>query len=64
MPPPSATEPQAATDTQAATVSDRLSVNGVEARRFKTPRISGAVAAHASSEMFKGPVWTLGDVNG
>jgi len=56
MSPPSAIDPQAATDTQAATVSDRLSVNGVEARRSKTPRISGAVAAHASSEMFKSPV--------
>ena len=58
MSPHSALEPQAVTDTQAATIIDRLTVNGVEARRSKAPKISGTLAAHASSEMFKSSVCT------
>ena len=63
MSPPSAIEPHALTDTQTATTPGRLSLNGVEARRSKAPKISAALAAHASSEMFKGPViipWSVG----
>ena len=56
MAPPMADDLKATMDTQTATLSDRLSVNGVMARRSKAPRISGGIAAHASSDMFKGPV--------
>ena len=56
MVPPTALDVQAATDTQIATFSDKLSVNGVAARRSKAPPISGSIAAHASSDMFKSPV--------
>ena len=55
---PSAIDPQAIADTQTAAFVDRLSVNGVETRRSKAPRIGGGVAAHASSDMFKSLVWT------
>lgn len=45
-----------ATDTQLATIqTDRLSVNGVAARRSKAAKFSGGVIAHTSSEFFKGP---------
>lgn len=43
-------------DTQSITFSDRLSVNGVPARRSKAPVMNGGVAAFASSDMFKTPV--------
>ena len=56
MVPPTALDVQSTTDTQIATFSDKLSVNGVPARRSKAPRISGGVAAHASSDMFKSSV--------
>ena len=56
MVPPTALDVQAITDTQIATFSDGLSVNGVAARRSKAPAISGGIAAHASSDMFKSPV--------
>jgi len=51
-------------DTQIATLVDRLSVNGVAARRSKAPKIGGGIAAHASSDMFKNPVSlnSLGDL--
>ena len=61
MTPPAATgtyglSSQGATDTQIATIkTDRLSINGVSARRSKAPPISGGVAAHTSSDMFKSP---------
>lgn len=46
----------AGTDTQASTVlTSRLSVNGVPARRNAAPKISGALAPSASSDMYKGP---------
>jgi len=45
----------AATDTQVATITSRFSVNGVPARRSTAPKISGALAPSASSDMFKGP---------
>ena len=56
MVPPVATDVQGTMDTQIATFSDRLSVNGVAARRSKAQKISGGIAAHASSDMFKSPV--------
>lgn len=59
MVPPTALEVQSTTDTQIATFSDKLSVNGVTARRSKAPRIGGGIAAHASSDMFKSPVRNL-----
>ena len=59
---PSAIEPQAIADTQAATFVDRLSVNGVETRRLKAQRIGGGIAAYASSDMFKSPVWKTGSL--
>ena len=58
MVPPTALDVQAATDTQIATFSDKLSVNGVPARRSKAPAIAGGIAAHSSSDMFKSPVRT------
>lgn len=53
---PSASEVIGISDTQNLSFSDRLSVNGVPARRSKAPVMSGGVAAHASSDMFKTPV--------
>ena len=53
---PSATEPQAIADTQTAIFADRLSVDGVEARRSRAPKLNGGIAAYTSSEMFKSPV--------
>ena len=61
MTPPAATNTnrlisQGITDTQIATIkTDRLSINGVSARRSKAPPLSGGVAAHTSSDMFKSP---------
>ena len=55
MAPPSAIDAQSVTDTQTATLSGPLSINGVSARRAKAPQISGGIAAHASSDMFKSP---------
>ncbi|KAL9097366.1 MAG: hypothetical protein Q9163_006351 [Psora crenata] len=47
---------QIAADTQIATVqSDRLSVNGVTARRSKAPKLAGGIAAHTCSDMYKSP---------
>ena len=46
---------QSVTDTQTPTISGPLSVNGVAARRSKAPKMPGGIAAHASSDMFKGP---------
>ena len=43
------------TDTQIATIqTDRLSVNGVSARRSKAAKLNGGIAAHTSSDFFKG----------
>ena len=56
MLPPTALEVQSTTDTQIATFFDKLSVNGVAARRSKAPKIGGGIAAHASSDMFKSSV--------
>ncbi|KAL8808664.1 MAG: hypothetical protein Q9200_004137, partial [Gallowayella weberi] len=46
---------EAATDTQAATFIERLSINGVPARRSKAPAVSIGLATYASSDMFKSP---------
>ena len=56
MVPPTALDVQATTDTQIALFADKLSVNGVAARRSKQPAISGGLAAPSSSDMFKSPV--------
>lgn len=53
---PSAFEPHAIADTQTTNFVDWLSVNGVEARRSKAPKLNGGIAAYASSDMFKSPV--------
>lgn len=53
MAPPSAIDVSAATDTKALAFSDHSSVNDVAARRAKAPAISSAIAAYASSDMFK-----------
>lgn len=55
MPPPSAIDVEAVTDTQAATFFERLSINGVEARRRKNPPVATGLAPYASSDMFKSP---------
>lgn len=55
MVPPTALDVQSTTDAQIATFSDKLSVNGVPARRSKAPRMPGGIAAHCSSDMFKTP---------
>ena len=60
MVPPAALDVLGTTDKQITTFSDKLSINGIPARRSKTPKISGGIAAHASSDMFKGPVKTSG----
>ena len=45
---------QGASDTQIATIqSDRLSVNGVSARRSKGPKFAGGLAAYTISDMYK-----------
>ncbi|KAI4133056.1 MAG: hypothetical protein LQ341_006205 [Variospora aurantia] len=51
----SANEVEAVTDTEAAVFLERLSINGVRARRSKNPAVSPAVAATGSSDMFKSP---------
>ena len=63
MIPPMATDIQSTMDTQSATFSDRLTVNGVAARRSKAPKMAGGIAAHASSDMFKGPVRLFSTMN-
>ena len=59
MVPPTTLDVQAITDTQIATFFDKLSVNGVAARRSKAPAIAGGIAAHASSDMFRSPVGNI-----
>lgn len=53
---PSAVEPQAIADTQTTIFADRLSVDGVKARRSKAPKLNGGIAAYAISDMFKSSV--------
>ena len=61
MAPPSAIDVQSVSDNQVATFAGPLSVNGVYGRRAKAPKMSGGLAAHASSDMFKSPVsWNFG----
>ena len=56
MAPPIAIDLGGSSDTQTATFADtaKLTVNGVPARRKQAAPISGGIAAHCSSEMFKG----------
>ena len=53
MPPPSAIDVEAMTDTEAATFIEKLSINGVHARRRTHPPVSTAIATFATSDMFK-----------
>ena len=62
MAPPSATDMPSISDIQAETFSGPLSVNGVSTRRAKAPKMSGGIAAHASSDMFKSSVRDRGRV--
>ena len=55
MVPPTAIDLGGIADNQLATFSDKLSVNGIPGRRNKAPKLSGGIAAHASSDMFKSP---------
>lgn len=56
MAPPMATDTQATMDTQLTNPSVGLTIDGVAARRSKSKLMSWGIAAHASSDMFKGPV--------
>lgn len=58
MAPPTAIDidVEGATDTQAIVMPDPLTMESVAGRRLKTPKMSGGVAAFASSEMWKTPV--------
>lgn len=57
-PPPAAIEVEVkgVTDISSVVIPDPLTVNDVPHRRAKAPKMSGGVAAHASSDMFKSPV--------
>lgn len=55
MAPPSALDMGGISDTQIATFTDKLSVNGIPARRSKAPKMPVGIAAHASSDMYKSP---------
>lgn len=44
------------TDTQAIVMPDPLTMESVAGHRLKTPKMSGGVAAFASSDMWKTPV--------
>ena len=60
MVPPSAIDVSAVEDTHVPTHVERLSVNGVPARRTKAPqKIRGGIAEYSTSDMFKGPVRNL-----
>ena len=56
MAPPMATDTQSTMDNQITNLSVGLTVDGVAARRSKAKQMSWGIAAHTSSDMFKGPV--------
>ena len=56
MAPPMATDTQITMDTQITNLSAGLTIDGVAARRSKAKQMSWGVAAHTSSDMFKGSV--------
>ena len=60
MAPPMATNTQTTMDTQITDLSAGLTIDGVAARRSKAKQMNWGVAAHTSSDMFKGPVRVLG----
>ena len=51
-----ATDTQTAMDTQITNLSVGLTIDGVTARRSKAKQMNWGIAAHTSSDMFKGPV--------
>ena len=55
MVPPTALDVASPSDIQIVTYSDKLTVNDVQARRSRAPKLGGGIAAHASSDMFKSP---------
>ena len=58
MAPPTAIDMniEGVTDTQAIVLPDPLTTESVAGRRVKAPKMSGGVAAWASSDMWKTPV--------
>ncbi len=56
MAPPMATETQITKDNQITSLSVGLTIDGVAARRSKAKQMNWGIAAHTSSDMFKGPV--------
>ena len=56
MAPPMATDTQTTMDTKITNFSAGLTIDGVAARRSKAKQTNWGVAAHTSSDMFKGPV--------
>ena len=56
MAPPMATDMQSTMDTQITNSSVGLTIDGVAARRSKAKPMSWGIAAHTSSDIFKGPV--------
>ena len=56
MAPPMATDTQTTKDAQITNLSVALTIDGVAARRSKAKQMSWSIAAHTSSDMFKGPV--------
>ena len=56
MAPPMATDTQTTMDTQITNLSVGLTIDGVTARRSKAKQMNWGIAAHTSSDMFKGPV--------
>ena len=53
MSPPAATV-EAASDTQAIVIPDPLTIEGIDARRAKLPKLKAGVAAPSDVEVFKG----------
>ena len=59
MAPPMATNSQTTMDTHITDLSAGLTIDGVAARRSKAKQTNWGVAAHTSSDKFKGPVRVL-----
>ena len=59
MAPPMATDIQKNMDSKITSFSAGLTVDGVAARRSKAKQTNWGIAAHTSSDMFKGPVRPL-----
>lgn len=59
MAPPSAIDIRGLTDTESLILPDPLTVNDVNERRAKAPKLVAGVAAATSSELFKNKVCVL-----